>query len=81
MPELPPELWQRILRLVSNPHKLQMYGVNRLFMMIVFADKYRVVVLSGHNDLDGFLPSGKLRKTVIHVRYAEIARSLTCWKH
>jgi hypothetical protein len=82
MPELPPELWERILRLILNPHGLRIYGVNKLFMRVIFADKYRHMVLGDWNRLDGFLPSGKLRKTVIHIRYALIARLLTyrrCW--
>jgi hypothetical protein len=72
MPELLPELWESILRLISNPHKQRMYGVNRLFMTIVFADKYRHVKLSGPGDAHSFVPCRQLHKTVIHVRYVRI---------
>jgi hypothetical protein len=68
VPDLPNELWRAVLHLISGLYKHQMYGVNRLFMDIVFAEEYRQVQLSANYDESRFLPSLTLRRTVIHLR-------------
>jgi hypothetical protein len=69
MTDLLPELWERIVHLIQDPYKQRMYGVNRLFMALVFVDHYRHVELTEPARENVFLPSGRLRKMLIHIRY------------